>query len=102
MPVTLRTSPSGGAQVTILDTGTENLLIPETAWGVLCRRAEQTRHGDGTAQEELSITRAWGISRGPAEDGIASEAPVTTCNRMGPPILLERADPLWDPYVTQR
>lgn len=61
----------------------------------LCCRSEQISHGGDTAQE-LSITRACGISTCQSEDMIATEAPVTTCKRMGPPILSERADPIRD------
>ena len=98
MPVTLRTYlplalRGPGQQFRTL--GHREPAHPRDCLASLCRRSEQSRHGGDTAQEGLSITRVRGISAGPPEGASATEAPVTTCNRMGPPILLEGADPLW-------
>ena len=105
MPVTLRTYfplalRGPGQQFRTL--GHREPAHPRDCLASLCRRSEQTRHGGDTAQAELSVTRVWGISPGPAADAVATEAPVTTWKRMGAPILLERADPLWDLSAMQR
>ena len=97
-PEDLPSSHAGGARATLWNVGTEKVLTPEAAWGV---SAADLRHGDDAAQEELSVSRVWGVRTGPAADAIASEAPVTPCNGVGPPILLERVGPLWDLYAMQ-
>ena len=90
-PEDLLSPLNGGARGTAADTGTENLLTPETARGV--RAADLSKLGtDMTPPEGSSASPACGgMSAGPAGDATAAEAPVITCNSMGPPILLERA-----------